>query len=81
MHFQSVNIAATLRGLLDVSKKLEIPLRELRIKQPNLEELFLKVTGETMRSKRESKKYEDTVLCLFQFGSLQLQGMRRAGNS
>jgi ABC-2 type transport system ATP-binding protein len=49
IHLQSRDVVRTLEGLLDQSKRLGVTLGNLHIKQPSLEDVFLQLTGRTIR--------------------------------
>jgi ABC-2 type transport system ATP-binding protein len=49
IHLQSRDVVLTLDGLLNQSKSLGVPLGNLHVKQPSLEDVFLQLTGRTIR--------------------------------
>jgi ABC-2 type transport system ATP-binding protein len=49
LRFQTDDVAATLRALLDVAEQYQVSLNDLHIKQPNLEDVFLNLTGRMIR--------------------------------
>ncbi|MGD2251796.1 MAG: ABC transporter ATP-binding protein [Anaerolineales bacterium] len=49
IHVQSRDVVRTLEGLLDQSKRLGVSLGNLHINQPSLEDVFLQLTGRTIR--------------------------------
>lgn len=50
LHLQTNNVAATLRAILDVADQQSVSLNDLHIKQPNLEDVFLNLTGHAIRA-------------------------------
>ncbi len=50
VHLQSRDVVVTLEGLLEQSKRLGVSLGNLHIRQPNLEDVFLQLTGRTIRN-------------------------------
>jgi ABC-2 type transport system ATP-binding protein len=49
VHLQSRKVVRTLEGLLEQSKRLGVSLGNLHIRQPSLEDVFLQLTGRTIR--------------------------------
>ena len=49
LRFQTDDVATTLRALLDVAEQNQVSLNDLHIKQPNLEDVFLDLTGRMIR--------------------------------
>lgn len=49
LHIQTRDVTATLRTILDLAEQHNLGLNDLHIKQPNLEDVFLKLTGHTIR--------------------------------
>lgn len=50
VHVQSRDVVLTLEGLIELSKQLGVSLGNLHIKQPSLEDVFLQLTGRTIRN-------------------------------
>lgn len=50
LHLQTHDVAATLRAILDLAEQHNLSLNDLHIKQPNLEDVFLNLTGHTIRN-------------------------------
>jgi ABC-2 type transport system ATP-binding protein len=50
IHLQSRDVVLTLEGLLEQSKRLGVSLGSLHIRQPSLEDVFLQLTGRTIRN-------------------------------
>jgi ABC-2 type transport system ATP-binding protein len=50
IHVQSRDVVVTLEGLLEQSKRLGVSLGNLHIRQPSLEDVFLQLTGRTIRN-------------------------------
>jgi ABC-2 type transport system ATP-binding protein len=50
LHLQTDDVALTLRTILDLAEQHEVSLNDLHIKQPNLEDVFLNLTGRMIRS-------------------------------
>jgi len=50
LHLQTHDVAMTLRKILDLAEKHNLSLNDLHIKQPNLEDVFLNLTGHTIRN-------------------------------
>ena len=50
LHLQTDAVAPTLRAILDLAEEHEVTLNDLHIKQPNLEDVFLNLTGRTIRA-------------------------------
>ena len=50
LHLQTRDVAATLRAILDLAEQHNLGLNDLHIKQPNLEDVFLNLTGRTIRN-------------------------------
>jgi ABC-2 type transport system ATP-binding protein len=50
IHVQSRDVVLTLEGLLGQSKRLGVSLGNLHIRQPSLEDVFLQLTGRTIRN-------------------------------
>jgi hypothetical protein len=49
MHIQTDDVATTLRSMLELAQNRGVRLHDLHIKQPGLEDVFLKLTGYTIR--------------------------------
>jgi ABC-2 type transport system ATP-binding protein len=49
LRFQTDDVAITLRALLDLAEQNQVGLNDLHIKQPNLEDVFLNLTGRMIR--------------------------------
>lgn len=49
LHLQTNDVAMTLRAILDLAEQHRVSLNDLHIKQPNLEDVFLNLTGHTIR--------------------------------
>ena len=49
LHLQTHDVAMTLRSILDLAEQHQISLNDLHIKQPNLEDVFLNLTGRRIR--------------------------------
>jgi ABC-2 type transport system ATP-binding protein len=49
LRVQTSDIVATLSALLELSKQIRISLQDIRISQPNLEDVFLQLTGRRIR--------------------------------
>ncbi|MBN2501741.1 MAG: ABC transporter ATP-binding protein [Anaerolineales bacterium] len=47
---QTADVVAALRSILDLAERYRANLNDLHIKQPNLEDVFLNLTGRTIRS-------------------------------
>ena len=50
IHLQTYDVAMTLRTILDLAEQHSVNLNDLHIKQPNLEDVFLNLTGHTIRN-------------------------------
>ena len=50
LHLQTNDVALTLRAILDLAEQYQVTLHDLQIKQPNLEDVFLKLTGRAIRA-------------------------------
>ena len=50
IHLQSRDVVLTLEGLIEQSKRLGVSLGSLQIRQPSLEDVFLQLTGRTIRN-------------------------------
>jgi len=50
IHFQTENITKSVRTILDIAEQQNILINDLYIKQPNLEDVFLNLTGHTIRN-------------------------------
>jgi ABC-2 type transport system ATP-binding protein len=50
LHLQTNDVAVTLRSILDLAEQNSVSLNDLHIKQPNLEDVFLNLTGRTIRN-------------------------------
>lgn len=50
LHLQTNDVAMTLRAILDSAAQHDVNLNDLHIKQPNLEDVFLNLTGRTIRA-------------------------------
>jgi ABC-2 type transport system ATP-binding protein len=50
LHLQTNDVAKTLRTILDVAEQHDLNLNDLHIKQPNLEDVFLNLTGHVIRA-------------------------------
>jgi len=50
LRLQTRDVTATLRAILDLAEQHNLSLNDLHIKQPNLEDVFLNLTGHTMRN-------------------------------
>jgi len=50
LHLQTHDVAMTLRAILDLAERHNLSLNDLYIKQPNLEDVFLNLTGHTIRN-------------------------------
>ena len=50
LHFQTGDVATTLRTILDLAEQHQLQLHDLHIKQPNLEDVFLNLTGRTIHA-------------------------------
>lgn len=50
LHLQTNDVAMTLRSILDLAERHDVNLNDLHIKQPNLEDVFLNLTGRTIRA-------------------------------
>lgn len=50
LSLQTRDVAATLRTILDLAEKRGVNLKDLHIQQPNLEDVFLNLTGKTIRN-------------------------------
>jgi len=50
LHLQTHDVAATLRAILDLAEQHNLGLNDLHIKQPNLEDVFLNLTGHAIRN-------------------------------
>jgi ABC-2 type transport system ATP-binding protein len=50
LHLQTADVVATLRSILDLAERYRVNLNDLHIKQPNLEDVFLNLTGRMIRS-------------------------------
>lgn len=50
MRLQTSDVATTLRSFLDLAEEYEVSVHDLHIKQPNLEEVFLNLTGRAIRA-------------------------------
>lgn len=50
LHLQTNDVALTLRTILDLAEQYQVSLNDLHIKQPNLEDVFLNLTGHTIRA-------------------------------
>lgn len=50
LHLQTHDVATTLRAILDLAEQHNLGLNDLHIKQPNLEDVFLNLTGHTIRN-------------------------------
>lgn len=50
LHLQTNDVAMTLRTILDLAEQHEVNLNDLHIKQPNLEDVFLNLTGRMIRN-------------------------------
>ena len=50
LHLQTDDVALTLRTILDLAEQHEVSLNDLHIKQPNLEDVFLNLTGRMIRN-------------------------------
>jgi len=50
LHLQTRDVAATLRAILDLAEQHRLNLNDLHIKQSNLEDVFLNLTGRTIRN-------------------------------
>jgi ABC-2 type transport system ATP-binding protein len=49
LRIQTSDIMATLSAVLELSKQITVSLQDIRISQPNLEDVFLQLTGRTIR--------------------------------
>ena len=49
---QTRDVAATLRAILDLAQKHCVSLNDLHIQQPNLEDVFLNLTGKSIRNEQ-----------------------------
>jgi ABC-2 type transport system ATP-binding protein len=49
LRIQTSDIMATLSALLELSKQITVSLQDIHISQPNLEDVFLQLTGRTIR--------------------------------
>lgn len=49
-HLQTSDVAMTLRSFLDLAEQYEVNVHDLHIKQPNLEDVFLNLTGRAIRA-------------------------------
>jgi ABC-2 type transport system ATP-binding protein len=50
LHLQTRDVAMTLRAILDLAEQHNLNLNDLHIKQPNLEDVFLNLTGQKIRN-------------------------------
>jgi ABC-2 type transport system ATP-binding protein len=50
LHLQTNDVALTLRSILDLAEQNAVNLNDLHIKQPNLEDVFLNLTGRMIRN-------------------------------
>lgn len=50
LYLQTRDVTMTLRTILDLAEKHNLSLNDLHIKQPNLEDVFLNLTGHTIRN-------------------------------
>lgn len=50
LHLQTQNVVMSLRAILDLAEQHNLSLNDLHIKQPNLEDVFLNLTGRTIRN-------------------------------
>ncbi|MAT97121.1 MAG: ABC transporter [Anaerolineaceae bacterium] len=50
LHLQTNDVPTTLRTILDLAEQHELSLHDLHIKQPNLEDVFLNLTGHAIRA-------------------------------
>jgi ABC-2 type transport system ATP-binding protein len=50
LHLQTDNIPKSLRSILDIAEQHDIKINDLHIKQPNLEDVFLNLTGCMIRN-------------------------------
>lgn len=49
LHLQTGDVPAALRSILDLAEQRELSLNDLHINQPNLEDVFLNLTGHAIR--------------------------------
>jgi ABC-2 type transport system ATP-binding protein len=49
LRIQSSDVMATLGSLLELAKQSAVSLQDIHISQPSLEDVFLKLTGRTIR--------------------------------
>lgn len=49
LRMQTSDIMATLSALLELSRQIKVSLQDIHISQPSLEDVFLKLTGRTIR--------------------------------
>ena len=52
LRIQTDDVATTSSALLDLARQLGQTLRDLHIQQPSLEDVFLKLTGRTLRTEQ-----------------------------
>lgn len=50
LHLQTNDVALTLQTILELAARHQVSLNDLHIKQPNLEDVFLHLTGRTIRA-------------------------------
>lgn len=50
LHLQTHNVVMSLRAILDLAEQHNLSLNDLHIKHPNLEDVFLNLTGRTIRN-------------------------------
>jgi len=49
LRIQTSNVMATINALIDLAKQSSVSLQDIHISQPSLEDVFLKLTGRTIR--------------------------------
>jgi ABC-2 type transport system ATP-binding protein len=50
LHLQTSDVVLTLHTILELAARHQVSLHDLHIKQPNLEDVFLNLTGRTLRA-------------------------------